>query len=106
VLAGHVHNYERTYPIANNTLQTTSYHNPPSFFQVINGNAGQPEGPSPFITGDPHATWSAKRYASYGFSEVKVSPTVLELTHHAINLDGSLGNVVDHVKVTKTTHTQ
>lgn len=105
-IAGHVHNYERTYPIANSTLQATSYHNPPSFFQVINGNAGQPEGPSPFIAGDPHAPWSAKRYASYGFSEVKVSPTALELTHHAINLDGSLGNVVDHVKVTKTAHHQ
>ncbi|ORZ15314.1 Metallo-dependent phosphatase-like protein [Absidia repens] len=101
-LAGHVHNFERTYPIANNTLQSTSYRDPPSFFQVINGNAGQPEGPSAFAEGDPHANWSATRYGSYGFSEFAVSPQSLELTHHAINTDGSLGNVVDYVKVTKT----
>ncbi|KAI8343515.1 Metallo-dependent phosphatase-like protein [Chlamydoabsidia padenii] len=103
-LAGHVHNYERTYPIANNTLQTTSYLDPPSYFQVISGNAGQPEGPSVLESGDPHAPWSAKRYGSYGFSELQVSPTVLELTHHAIQTDGSLGEIIDYVKVVKTLH--
>ncbi|KAI8086736.1 Metallo-dependent phosphatase-like protein [Halteromyces radiatus] len=101
-LAGHVHNYERTYPLSNDTLQSTSYHNPPSFFQVINGNAGNPGAPTPFSPDDPHADWSAKRYGSFGFSEFKVSPTTLKLTHHAVNTDGSLGQIIDQVSVTKS----
>ncbi|CAO3646222.1 unnamed protein product [Cunninghamella blakesleeana] len=98
----HVHNYERTYPIANNTRLTTSYINPPSFFHVINGNAGQPEGPSLFPEDLQPNDWSATRYASYGFSEFTITSKTLELTHHSVNLDGSEGRVIDRVKVVKT----
>lgn len=78
----------------------TSYHNAPSFFQLVIGNAGQPEHPSPFGAG-PFADWSAVRYASYGFSTFKVSPTALNIVHHQANVDGSLGGIVDQFTVSK-----
>ena len=54
--SGHVHNYERTYPVAHGKRTSTSYHNAPSFFQIIIGNAGQPEVPTEFNPG-PYPDW-------------------------------------------------
>ncbi|KAI8345347.1 Metallo-dependent phosphatase-like protein [Blakeslea trispora] len=98
--SGHVHNYERTYPVAHGKRTSTSYHNAPSFFQIIIGNAGQPEGPTEFNPG-PYPDWSARRYASYGFSTFHVSPHALNIVHHQANVDGSLGGIVDQITVTK-----
>ncbi|CAO3645069.1 unnamed protein product [Cunninghamella blakesleeana] len=100
-LAGHVHNYERTYPVANNTLLTKSYVNPPSFFHVVNGNAGQPEGTSVFSADLQANDWSAKRYDSYGFTEFTVTSNTLELTHYGVNIDGYEDRIIDRIKVVK-----
>ncbi|RCH96017.1 hypothetical protein CU097_011539 [Rhizopus azygosporus] len=102
-LSGHVHNYERTYPVAHGKVTSKSYHNAPSFFQLIIGNAGQPEGPAPFGNG-PFPDFSAVRYEGYGFSTFKVSPTSLEMIHRKANLDGTLGGIIDHFTVTKDVH--
>lgn len=98
--SGHVHNYERSYPVANDTRTATSYKNAPSYVQVITGDAGQPEGGSGFASG-PYKDWSAVRYSGYGFSTVRVSPTELTLTHHEAKEDGSLGRVVDEFTISK-----
>lgn len=98
-----MHNYERTWPVAKNKRIATSYHNAPSFFQIVIGNAGQPEGASAFGPG-PYPDWSATRYASYGYSTFRVSPTALNIIHHAVNLDGTLGGVIDQFSVTKDAH--
>ncbi|KAI8378248.1 Metallo-dependent phosphatase-like protein [Choanephora cucurbitarum] len=98
--SGHVHNYERTFPVAKGKRSSTSYHNPPSFFQIVIGNAGQPEGPTGFKPG-PYPDWSARRYESYGFSTFHVSPHALNIVHHQANEDGSLGGIVDQITVTK-----
>lgn len=98
--SGHVHNYERTYPVAKGKLVSKSYHNAPSFFQIVIGNAGQPEGPTAFGDG-PFPDWSAKRYGSFGFSTFKVTPSTLHIVHRQANVDGSLGRIVDEVVVTK-----
>lgn len=106
-LCGHKHNYERTFSVRNNTLLTESYHNPPSFFQVISGNAGNYEGPDQFDDKNDAASalpgWLAQRYQGYGFSAIEVSPNHLNLHHYKTNMDGTLGNLQDHVRVSKTT---
>ncbi|GAA5815790.1 hypothetical protein MFLAVUS_009305 [Mucor flavus] len=102
-MSGHVHNYERTYPVSNNKRVSTSYHNAPSFFQIVIGNAGQPEGPTAFGEG-PFFDWSATRYGSYGFSTFKVSPSALLITHYQAHEDGTVGNIVDQFSVTKDLH--
>lgn len=99
-MSGHVHNYERTYPVSKGRLITKSYHNAPSFFQIVIGNAGQPEGPTQFANG-PFPDWSATRYGSYGFSTFTVTPTALKIVHHQAKPDGSLGDIVDHFIVSK-----
>jgi len=38
--AGHVHSYERTYPIYNSTVQGTSYVNPNATVYIVNGAGG------------------------------------------------------------------
>jgi hypothetical protein len=102
-LCGHKHNYERTFPVRNNTLLTESYHNPPSFFQVITGNAGNYEGPDPFdTTTDPLPAWLSHRFQGYGFTSIEITPQHLSLHHYQTNMDGTLGNLQDHVRVSKT----
>lgn len=102
-LCGHKHNYQRTYPMRNNTLLTTSYHNPPSFFQVITGNAGNYEGPDAFDTKLGSPNWLGHQFQGYGFSTIQISPEHLDLHHYESNIDGTLGKLQDLVRVTKTT---
>ncbi|KAI9482514.1 Metallo-dependent phosphatase-like protein [Zychaea mexicana] len=102
-LTGHVHNYERTLPVAKgNIAGNGSFHNAASYVEVINGNAGPPEATVIFNTTGPYADWSAVRYDSYGYSTVKITPSSLTFTHHQVRLDGSLGNVVDTFTLTKS----
>lgn len=98
-----MHNYERTYPVSHNKRRATSYHNAPSFFQIVIGNAGQPEGTTSFGDG-PFPNWSATRYGSYGFSTFKVSPRAMLITHYQAKEDGAIGDIVDQFSVTKDSH--
>ncbi|KAG2224631.1 hypothetical protein INT45_007876 [Circinella minor] len=101
-LTGHVHNYERTLPVAQGKVAGNgALHNAASYVEVINGNAGPPEATVMFNTTGPYEDWSAVRYDSYGYSSVTVSPCFLEFTHHQVHLDGSLGNIVDRFTLTK-----
>ncbi|KAF7731024.1 hypothetical protein EC973_001070 [Apophysomyces ossiformis] len=100
-LSGHVHNYERTYPVAKGLRTSTIYHNAPSFFQLLIGNGGQPEGAVQFNKTGPYPDWSAVRYDGYGFSTIKVSPTSMEIKHHEAKLDGRLGRLIDEFTITK-----
>lgn len=97
--SGHVHNYERTYPVYKNKQTANSYHNAPSLFQIVIGNAGQPEGPTSFTA--PYPEWSAVRYGSYGLSTFRVTPTAINIVHRAALANGSLGDIIDQFSVTK-----
>lgn len=102
IYSGHKHNYERTYPMRNNTKVTTLFHNPESFFQVITGNHGNYEGIDTFNDNDILPDWSAHRFQGYGFTSIEIAPNFLNIHHHEINLDASLGRLVDHIRVLKT----
>jgi hypothetical protein len=86
--------------VAHGNRTASNYHNAPSLFQLVIGNAGQPEGPTTFDNG-PFPDWSAVRYGSYGFSTVTVSPTKMKFVHHQANVDGTLGKVIDRFELTK-----
>lgn len=64
-MCGHIHNYERTFPVYNNRTSTQSYDNPPTPFYLVNGAAGNREGQASFesTTDD----WSAKRLMNIGY---------------------------------------
>lgn len=60
---GHVHSYERTYPIAQNQTTGHSYNNPTAPVYIINGCGGNEEGLNPdnqWI--QPQPSWSAFRF--------------------------------------------
>ncbi|KAI9317013.1 Metallo-dependent phosphatase-like protein [Dichotomocladium elegans] len=101
VISGHVHNYERTFPMARGLATSMSYKNPSSTVYIVLGNAGQPEGTSKFNTTGPYPVWSAKRFDGHGYSTVHVTPTSFTMIHHATNMDGTLGGVVDEFTITK-----
>ncbi|KAI9320919.1 Metallo-dependent phosphatase-like protein [Dichotomocladium elegans] len=100
-LCGHRHNYERTYPLVNNTKIADTYLRPPSFFQIISGNSGNYEGPDKFNASLPRADWSATIYQGYGFTTFSVSPDELEISHWESRLDGRIGSRIDHIIVKK-----
>jgi hypothetical protein len=100
--SGHKHNYERTFPVRNNTLLTTSYRNPPSFFQVITGNAGNYEGPDKFDLTAAVPDWLGKRYQGYGYSAFRVTRSTLDLHHYQTTEQSQTGKLMDHVVVTKS----
>ncbi|KAI8373126.1 Metallo-dependent phosphatase-like protein [Radiomyces spectabilis] len=100
-ISGHVHNYERTYPVTNGTVTARTYTDAPSLFHLVVGNAGQPERPDLFNSTGPYADWSAFRFDGYGYTDIKVTPTSLELIHRETKTDGTLGDIVDRVTVTK-----
>ncbi|KAL9551708.1 hypothetical protein PS6_004876 [Mucor atramentarius] len=99
---GHKHNYERTFPVRNDTVLTKSYHNAPSFFQVITGNAGNYEGGDVFDEDTEIPSWLGHRFQGYGFSAIEISPTHLDLHHYETHVDGTLGHLQDHVRMSKT----
>ncbi|KAI9260762.1 Metallo-dependent phosphatase-like protein [Phascolomyces articulosus] len=101
-LTGHVHNYERTLPVAKGKVAGNGVlHNPASYVEVIIGNAGPPEPTVLFNMTGPFHDWSAVRYDSYGYSTVNVSPSKLDFTHHQVHQDGSLGTIADTFSLTK-----
>lgn len=53
-IAGHLHNYERSYPVNNGTVASTSYHNPRDTVHAVVGMAGCNEGAA------MHCVWSTK----------------------------------------------
>ena len=87
--------------MANNQALSKEYHNSPSFFQVISGNAGNFDGPDPVDEATPRADWSAVLYRGYGFTTVEVTPEALELIHWESKVDGTKGREIDRVHLTK-----
>ena len=76
VMNGHVHAYERSYPVYNNTV------NPCGITHLVLGDAGNYENAYvPWIT--PQASWSAFREASFGVASLNVmSATQANYTWH------------------------
>jgi hypothetical protein len=57
VMCGHVHNFERTYPVFNSTVVGQSCDNASAPVYFVNGGAGNPEGQAAFS--GPIHDWSA-----------------------------------------------
>lgn len=84
VFAGHVHAYERTYPVYNNKLTEDG------ITYIVIGDAGNAEGHASLYI-EPVATWSAYRNGTqYGHGEIMVmNNTYMEWVWHR-NVDGKV----------------
>lgn len=103
-MSGHVHAYERTLPMAHGNYTATNYHNAPSFFQLLTGDAGQPSGGDVWDNSTVIPKWSVAHHSGYGYTTVRVSPSALNIAHYAANTDGTAGGIVDQFSVTKDAH--
>ena len=71
-VVGHVHNYERMYPVYNDTVYAFDYKNPKATIHLLSGAAGNIEGLDNSFA-NPPPKWSAFNYgADYGYSSLTV----------------------------------
>lgn len=80
VLAGHVHAYERSHPVYNNTVDETG----PVYVTI--GDGGNREGLYDAWT-QPQPAWSAVRKAEYGHGVLRANSTALAWEWHTITTD-------------------
>lgn len=98
-LTGHVHNYERTFPVFNGTAKQRSYDNPKATVHVVIGSAGDDEG----LTDRWQKTtpaWSVAREGEHvGYAEM-VFANASTLTFNYRN--AANGSLIDYFSITKT----
>ena len=96
-LAGHLHNYERTWPTYNGVVAARSYTNVTATVHVVVGMAGCDEG----LTGrfaDPSPDWSATHSAQLGWAKMHfASATEMTLSYVLSNT----GEVFDTFTITR-----
>jgi hypothetical protein len=100
VITGHVHDYERTLPIYQGNVTSTSYDNAPSPVHIVQGASGNREQnkqhwPSPL------PDWSAAHSSSVGYGVLTVQPSSLQWRFQAAGATGPV--IEDKFILTKTT---
>jgi len=65
---GHVHDYQRNYPVYNDEVTSRNYNNPTSTIHILSGAAGNKEGLNPVT----NSTWLAFGAKEFGFGIVDV----------------------------------
>jgi acid phosphatase type 7 len=81
VLTGHVHSYERTYPVWNDTATQFTYDAPAAPVYILQGGSGNREGNDGFPDNAP--SWSAAHEASVGFGIMTVSKDSIDFSFYA-----------------------
>lgn len=96
-LAGHLHNYERSFPTLNGTRTESSYNKPNATVHVVVGMAGNIEGLT-YSWESPQPNWSARRLTALGYAKLhflNASTMVFDYLYSAN------GTVADSFTITK-----
>ena len=100
-ICGHVHSYERTYPVLNGTRVSEVYENPNATTHVMVGGAGA--GLSKTWSHD-QPEWSASRIIDYAVGVIDVpNATTMHwrlVSTHTSGIDGE-GEVLDEITITR-----
>ena len=97
--AGHLHSYERQYPVYDGTNVETDYENPSYTTYIISGGAGCDEGNSDYDDDAEVPSWNVYiDHTHYGVGVLDVSPQELTWRY----LDSATGDVLDEMTLTKT----
>jgi hypothetical protein len=97
--AGHLHSYERQYPVYDGTNVETDYENPSYTTYIISGGAGCDEGNSDYDDDAEVPSWNVYiDHTHYGVGMLDVSPQELTWRY----LDSATGDVLDEMTLTKT----
>lgn len=95
-LAGHLHNYERSWPVFNGTLTAKGYANPKAPVHVVVGMAGDIEGLTDKWLQAP--TWRAVKSAQLGYASLTFQDP--ETMHFSYVLSDS-GEIADRFTIAK-----
>lgn len=96
VLAGHLHNYERTWPVFNGTVSAQSYTNPSAPVHLVVGMAGDDEGLTDTWMEAP--AWRATKDAKLGFAILKFVDATQMTFEYVLS---ETGDVADSFKLEK-----
>ena len=98
VLTGHVHAYERTYPVYNNTIVSKSYDHPAAPVYIVQGASGNREGnKGSFPPPEELPEWSAAQAVDVGYGLMEISSN--QISWKFFSSDSSL--LVDEMTITK-----
>ena len=106
--SGHVHDYERTFPVYNTTEIERGYFNPSHTVHIVSGNAGNDE--VNVLPRHPEAPWSVTTNVGYGVGVLEVVNrttvrwTALYSGHPADKVEP--GTVMDEVYIVKEKYAQ
>lgn len=84
VLNGHVHSYERTFPVFNWSATQLDYSEPSSTVHIVQGASGNREGNDGFPTDLPD--WSAGRSSDIGFGLLSITESQLSKSSFVFRL--------------------
>ena len=93
VITGHVHAYERTYPIYKSSATQFNYTSPSAPVYIMQGASGNREGNDGVSTSPPD--WSAARSSSVGFGLLTVSKDSLSFQYYASNAEADGGPILE-----------
>jgi hypothetical protein len=82
VVCGHVHDYERTWPVKDSIVQGKSYVNATAPFYIVNGAGGNHEGLEHATLSQP---WEAAAVNEWGFLVVEATPTIFSAKYIQAN---------------------
>jgi len=98
VITAHVHDYERTLPVYNETVVSTSYDNPGAPTYVVVGTGGNREGNSdPSTIPKRPPAWSVSHLDNVGFGLFYLTNTTLDWTF----IDATSDTVLDQFTLSK-----
>jgi acid phosphatase type 7 len=92
VIAGHVHSYERTFPLYHNQATSFDYEAPTAPVYILQGGSGNREGNDGFPDSPP--TWSAGHARDVGYGILTVSSTQLDFSYYGSHFDTEGGPVL------------
>jgi hypothetical protein len=98
VTCGHLHSYERTFPVTDNVTASRDYAMTSAPVYLINGAAGNREGNHGF---NSNAAWSAARSSDVGFGLLTFSGSDLVMQVNSKFIQSRTHEVIDEFTMTK-----
>lgn len=100
VMCGHIHNYERTFPVFGNVTDVnSSYTNTADPYYIVNGAGGNREGISGFYTASN--LWSAVRLTTVGYTVLEFVRSGTQDTFNMRFIESASEQLLDQVILTK-----
>eukprot|EP00753_Platysulcus_tardus_P018113 PLAT6721.1.p1 GENE.PLAT6721.1~~PLAT6721.1.p1 ORF type:complete len:423 (-),score=153.50 PLAT6721.1:149-1417(-) len=100
-LAGHLHNYERTLPVYNETVTSQDYNDPRGTVHAVVGCPGSDEGLTPGFT-SPQPAWSAFRNGThYCYASINIHNATAMTFDWVMTDVGDAGTVGDSFTIVK-----